>query len=83
MKMTCDGAPTGCLGSFIRLKQQHTYLKVILSVGGGGPASQNFASVAASGAARDNFGRSARGLIDASGLDGIDSKYYFPYPVNT
>lgn len=77
MKISCDGAPTGCIGSLIRLKQKYPYLKVVLSIGGGGPASQNFAGVAASGAARDNFGRSARGLLDASGLDGIDSSYLF------
>jgi len=73
MKIACDGA-SGCLGSLIRLKQQYPYLKVILSVGGGGPGNQNFAAVAASGYFRDNFAESAKGLIDASGLDGIDSQ---------
>lgn len=57
----------------MRLKEQHGYLKLILSIGGGA-ASQNFATVASSAATRDNFGRSARGLIDASGFDGIDSR---------
>jgi chitinase len=67
-----DGA-TGCLGSFMRLKQQHEHLRLILSIGGGA-ASHNFAHVAASAATRDYFGKSVRGLVDASGFDGIDSK---------
>jgi chitinase len=70
--MPVDGA-TGCLGSLLRLKQEHAYLKLVLSIGGGA-ASHNFAVVAASAATRDNFGRSARGLVEASGFDGIDSK---------
>jgi chitinase len=73
--MPVDGA-TGCLGSFLRLKEEHGYLKLILSIGGGA-ASQNFARVAASTVTRDNFGRSARGLVEASGFDGIDSKSIF------
>lgn len=71
--MPVDGA-TGCLGSFMRLKQQHEHLQLILSVGGGA-ASQNFATVAASAATRDNFGKSAKGLVEASGFQGIDSKF--------
>lgn len=78
--MEVDGAK-GCLGSFMKLKQEKPHLKVILSIGGGG-ASQNFAAVAASAATRDNFGRSARGLVDASGLDGIDSEWQ-TYTVKT
>lgn len=70
--MAVDGA-TGCLGSFIRLKQQHEYLKLILSIGGAG-GSQNFAAIASNTVTRDNFGRSAKGLVEASGFDGIDSK---------
>jgi len=57
----------------MRLKQQHEYLKVILSIGGGA-ASQNFAAVASSAVTRDNFGQSAKNLVEASGFDGIDSK---------
>ncbi|KAF4626974.1 hypothetical protein G7Y89_g11184 [Cudoniella acicularis] len=75
-QMPVDGA-TGCLGSFMRLKEQHEYLKLILSIGGGA-ASQNFAAVAASAASRDNFGRSARGLVEASGFDGIDIDWEHP-----
>jgi chitinase len=72
--MPVDGA-TGCLGSFLRLKQQHQHLKLVLSIGGGA-ASQNFATVAASAATRDNFGRSAKGLVEASGFDGLDSEFW-------
>jgi chitinase len=71
-QMDVDGS-RGCLGSLTAIKQQTPHLKVILSIGGGA-SSQNFAAVAASAALRDNFGRSARGLVTASGLDGIDSK---------
>jgi chitinase len=73
LNMPVDGA-TGCLGSFMRLKSDHPYLKLILSIGGGA-ASQNFATVASSALTRDNFGRSATALVQASGFDGIDSKY--------
>jgi chitinase len=75
--MEVDGSRAGCLGSFTRLKRQHQHLQLIISIGGGG-ASQNFARVAASAATRDNFGRSAKGLVDASGFDGIDSTSPFP-----
>lgn len=61
------------MGSFLKLKEDHDWLKLILSIGGGA-ATQNFATVASSAVTRDNFGRSARGLVDASGFDGIDSK---------
>lgn len=74
--MSVDGA-TGCLGSLMRLKEQHEHLQLILSIGGGA-ASQNFAAVAATAATRDNFGRSAKGLVDASGFDGIDIDWEHP-----
>jgi chitinase len=73
-QMPVDGA-TGCLGAFMRLKQEHEYLKLILSIGGGG-RSDNFPAVAANVITRDNFGRSARDLVEASGFDGIDSGYH-------
>jgi chitinase len=57
----------------MRLKGQHDYLKLILSIGGGG-ASQNFATAASSARSRDNFGQSAKALVEASGFDGIDSE---------
>jgi chitinase len=68
---------TGCLGSFMRLKEQHEHLQLILSIGGGA-ASHNFAAIAATAATRDNFGRSAKGLVEASRFDGIDSESDFP-----
>jgi len=76
LKMPVDGV-TGCIGSFMQLKEQYSYLKVILSIGGGA-ASQNFASVASNVATRDNFGRSAKGLVDASGFDGVDIDWEHP-----
>lgn len=57
--MPVDGA-SGCLGSFLRRKQEHEYLKLVLSIGGGA-ASQNFATASSTAATRDNFGRSAKG----------------------
>ncbi len=71
-QLDVDGS-RGCLGSLAAIKQRTPHLKVILSIGGA-ESSQNFAAVAASAALRDNFGRSARGLVAASDLDGIDSK---------
>lgn len=68
----CDGVRGG-LGSLMHLKQAHPHLQVILSVGGGN-SSEVFPVVAANALLRDNFGRSARGLVEASGFDGIDSK---------
>ena len=79
--MPVDGA-TGCLGSFLRVKQQHEHLQLILSVGGGA-ASHNFAAVAATAATRDNFGKSAKGLIEASGFQGIDSKFFEPISIRS
>lgn len=76
-QMDVDGVK-GCLGSLLLLKQQHPHLKVVLSIGGGS-ASGNFATVAARASARDNFGRSARGLVEAYGLDGIDGEFLW-YP---
>ncbi|KAL1907142.1 hypothetical protein Sste5344_007093 [Sporothrix stenoceras] len=72
----CDGA-RGALGSLLHLKQQHPHLQVVLSVGGTA-FSAIYASVAASPVLRDNFARSALGLIEASGLDGIDINWAYP-----
>ncbi|KAH8813061.1 glycoside hydrolase [Xylogone sp. PMI_703] len=76
-QMPVDGASSGCLGSFMRLKQQYEHLRVILSIGGTN-SNQDFAVVASTAAARDTFGRSAKGLLDASGLDGIDINWQHP-----
>lgn len=59
----------------MHLKQQHPHLQVLLSIGGG-QASEVFPIVAANTLLRDNFARSARGLVEASGLDGIDGKSF-------
>lgn len=61
----------------MHLKQKHPHLRVVLSVGGG-VSSHNFATVAASPVLCDNFARSARGLVEASGLDGLDIVWRYP-----
>lgn len=57
----------------MHLKQAHPHLRVVLSIGGSG-AGETFPMVAANALLRDNFARSAKGLVEASGLDGIDSE---------
>lgn len=71
--MPVDGAE-GCLRAFVQLKQQYSKMRVILSVGGGGKGSENFAAVANSRSKVDTFVRTARELVDQFGIDGIDSK---------
>ncbi|KAM5377345.1 hypothetical protein ACJZ2D_005026 [Fusarium nematophilum] len=75
------GAPVdgvrGGLGSLMHLKQKHPHLRVVLSIGGGN-SSEIFPIVASSTLLRDNFARSARGLVEASGLDGIDIAWEYP-----
>lgn len=68
-----DGVQGG-IGSLMHLKQKHPHLQVVLSIGGGA-ASSVFPIVAGNAVLRDNFARSALGLIEASGLDGIDSQF--------
>lgn len=63
----------GCLRSFAELKKRFTFLKVILSVGGGGKGSDNFAGVARDPSFRQNFAHSCRELVTRFNLDGIDS----------
>lgn len=70
--MPVDGT-TGCLRAFTQLKQQYSKLKVILSIGGGGKGSDNFALVAGSRSRTEVFCRTARQLVDMFGLDGVDS----------
>jgi chitinase len=71
-----DGAH-GCLRAFAALKRQYQHLKVILSVGGGGKGSEPFAAVAANPQTRGQFALTARELVAAYGIDGIDSAYSF------
>lgn len=72
--MTVDGAQ-GCLGAFADIKRRYPHLKLLLSIGGGGPASESFAAVAANSNTRERFGRTARGLVLQYRLDGIDGTY--------
>jgi chitinase len=67
-----DGS-SGGLGSLLQLKQQHPHLRVLLSIGGG-TTSSIYPSVASDATLRTNFARSVLGLVEASGLDGIDSE---------
>ena len=57
----------------MHLKQKYPHLQVVLSIGGVG-SDETFPIVASNTILRDNFARSARGLVEASGLDGIDSE---------
>lgn len=80
--MPVDGTQ-GCLRAFSLLKQQYPKLKVILSIGGGGKGSENFALVARYPVRAETFVRTARELVDRFGLDGVDSIYIhvilYPY----
>jgi chitinase len=69
--MPVDGT-TGCLRAFAQLKPQYSQMKLILSIGGGGKGSENFAAVARSQSRTETFAQSARQLVDEFGLDGID-----------
>ncbi len=71
--MVVDGH-SGCLGAFAALKRQYRHLKLLLSVGGAGAASETFPTVASDPVRRQNFGRSARDLVRNLGLDGIDGE---------
>lgn len=71
--MPVDGTQ-GCLRAFAQLKQQYSKMKLVLSIGGGGKGSENFAAVARSPPRVETFVRTARALVDEFGLDGIDSK---------
>lgn len=72
--MPVDGT-NGCIRAFTQLKQQYSKMKVILSVGGGGKGSENFALVAQSNSRMDRFVRTARELVDQFGLDGLDGNF--------
>ncbi|KAI2789054.1 Endochitinase B [Penicillium oxalicum] len=76
-QMPVDGTE-GCLRAFVQLKQQYSQMRVILSVGGGGKGSENFAAVARSRSLLDRFVQSARILVEQFGLDGIDVDWEHP-----
>ncbi|KAF8469536.1 glycoside hydrolase superfamily [Kalaharituber pfeilii] len=68
----------GCLKAFGKLKKEHKHLKVIISVGGGGPGGQHFAAVAREEHKRRVFAHSASTLVQEYGLDGIDIDWEHP-----
>ena len=68
-----DGT-NGCLNALNKVKLQYPQLKILLSVGGGGENSANFAAVAANHNTRFTFAQSAKSLVEMYSLDGIDSK---------
>jgi chitinase len=79
IKVPGDGSPevpetTGCLSSFALLKNKYSKLRIVLSVGGGGKGSEPFAAVARNPASRETFARTAFGLVQQFGIDGIDSE---------
>ncbi|KAL2849119.1 glycoside hydrolase superfamily [Aspergillus pseudoustus] len=76
-QMPVDGT-TGCLRAFAQLKPQYSKMKLILSIGGGGKGSENFAAVARSQSRTETFAQSARQLVDEFGLDGIDVDWEHP-----
>ncbi|KAL4884362.1 glycoside hydrolase superfamily [Aspergillus karnatakaensis] len=76
-QMPVDGT-NGCLRAFAQLKPQYSKMKLILSVGGGGKGSENFAAVARSQSRTETFAQSARKLVDEFGLDGIDVDWEHP-----
>ena len=70
-----DGSVKGCLNDLKMLRTRYPNIKTILSVGGGGEGSAPFPAVASNGIVRSSFAQSARQIVDAFGLDGIDSKW--------
>ncbi|KFA78038.1 hypothetical protein S40288_07462 [Stachybotrys chartarum IBT 40288] len=71
-----DGVQGG-LGSLMHLKRKHPHLQVLLSIGGAN-TSGVFPVVAGDTSLRDNFSRSVLGLVEASGLDGVDIAWEYP-----
>ncbi|KAL8774732.1 MAG: hypothetical protein Q9209_000671 [Squamulea sp. 1 TL-2023] len=72
-QLAVDGTYGG-LNAIRNLKMQDKTLKTLISVGGGGKGSDPFAGVAASPAAREQFGTSAKQILDTYGLDGLDGR---------
>ncbi|KKK18771.1 hypothetical protein ARAM_004308 [Aspergillus rambellii] len=75
--MPVDGT-TGCLRAFSQLKPQYSKMKLVLSIGGGGKGSENFAAVARSQSRTETFAQTARKLVDEYRLDGIDVDWEHP-----
>ncbi|KAF3896321.1 Sporulation-specific chitinase 2 [Trichophyton interdigitale] len=76
-QMPVDGAK-GCIRAFTQSKRQYPQLKVILSIGGGGAGSENFAAVAADPGLTANFVETAKNLVDKFSLDGLDVDWEHP-----
>ncbi|MCJ1463650.1 hypothetical protein MMC07_002258 [Pseudocyphellaria aurata] len=67
-QMEVDGT-SGCLKAFTAQKQKHVGLKILLSIGGGGEGSKDFAAAAATADSRSNFAKSAEELVKSFKLD--------------
>ncbi|OJJ47922.1 hypothetical protein ASPZODRAFT_158776 [Penicilliopsis zonata CBS 506.65] len=76
-QMPIDGTQ-GCLRAFTQLKQQYSKMKVILSIGGGGKGSENFAAVANDVQRVETFVKTAKELVHQFGLDGLDIDWEHP-----
>ncbi|KAL8991867.1 MAG: hypothetical protein Q9169_007578 [Polycauliona sp. 2 TL-2023] len=76
-EISVDGTYGG-LNATRNLKSQNPSLKTLISVGGGGKASDPFANVAASPTAREQFGTSAKQLLETYGLNGLDVDWEHP-----
>ncbi|KAI4247723.1 MAG: hypothetical protein L6R40_001309 [Gallowayella cf. fulva] len=76
-QVAVDGTYGG-LNALRNLKLEHPGLKSLLSIGGGGKGSDPFPGVAASSAARERFGTSAKELLDKYDLDGLDIDWEHP-----
>ncbi|KAL8649832.1 MAG: hypothetical protein Q9226_005411 [Calogaya cf. arnoldii] len=76
-EVAVDGTYGG-LNAVRNLKLRNPSLKTLISVGGGGRASDPFADVAASPAAREQFAISAKQMLETYGLDGLDVDWEHP-----
>ncbi|KAL8982632.1 MAG: hypothetical protein Q9205_002921 [Flavoplaca limonia] len=76
-QVAVDGTYGG-LNAVRNLKLQNPNLKTLISIGGGGQASEPFAGVAASPAAREQLGTSAKQMLETYGLDGLDVDWEHP-----
>ncbi|KAK7726052.1 Vacuolar protein sorting-associated protein 53 [Botryosphaeria dothidea] len=76
-QMEVDGTQ-GCLRSFADLKKKYSVLRVVLSVGGGGAASEPFPAAASTDETRERFAQTAKELVTSYGLDGIDVDWEHP-----
>ncbi|EEH34600.1 endochitinase [Paracoccidioides lutzii Pb01] len=68
----------GCLNSFIQLKWQFPEMKILLSIGGGGEGSQNFACVARNALSVEKFVETTTDLAIKFRLDGFDVNWEHP-----